>query len=902
MKSRKYILIVLAFLTSLLCTVGASLWVVLTDKIVELIPYEKITPTVTAPTISNAVYYGENVTPTGGTATVNGISINGTWSVDTYISTSGTSPAISTMTTCTFNPTNSKLYNQAIVSTSITMNTVATYGGSHYTTIDGALTKANEKNTGIIYVTPITDYATQYKDGTTGNNVLARTITDKIEEIFSNVTLILPYSGTTYKNRENSLKATDFADAKESTYLKNFLSIADGHTLANKGTIIVGGVLGSATESGNQGHTSGNYAQINMGENSHIQNSGTIDCYGFIKETSKGKNKSFIYNTGTINAPFVIYDYRGPRHTIGSYQAGPISPFAIYDMPNIYSQITTTANAQIMGYVDLFTEGDAPIIGYIAQHNLEHIAVFHKSDAVINLTDNATAIIDYTTTASPNKSTIGKTYITISGGATSGSLTLNVSLMNIINETVDMSAILFPVSWKIDITLTNGIYNLNSQYKFMPGSKLTISESAIANISDNIIFYTSDYSSSYYPAQNTDASFIIDGTVNITAGSFGGYVTAGKNKAILNISTKSLSLTSKEGTGNLSNTYSGTFTESGSVTEKATADINNSGTINEDSDLSTGFYQSDGTTWTLISNPRLYTIKLNYNYDGATESSYSILLEDDQDSVIVTNVFASDPVRAHWEFTGWYTDAECKNPIEDNETTTSLGESITVYAGWKEIEYTLYYNVIYDDGTSSDSIYDSVKFKYSDLSSNPINLPSSPPEGSASTLKLIGWSFSLNTTSNLISVIDATTNFVKHVDGDTIHLYAMITEMYTVIVNPGKDTNYNGGNLLAKKDGTITTELPILNDQKNVPTSEYYFTGKWYTTATYDEGTEFTADTIVTKDNITIYSQWVKKAKLSFDISNASVTYSLDIDGQITGDTKSSDINYFFREEAIITI
>lgn len=859
MKSRKYILIVLAFLTSLLCTVGASLWVVLTDKIVELIPYEKITPTVvTAPTISSSFYYGEEVTPTGGTVTANGKTISGTWSVDTYISASvKDSTTVSTTATCTFKPTESALYNETTKTINVTMNTVAYMGTTYYTTIDGALAVANDANTGKVFAMPITDYATQYKktDGSDGTAVIARTITNKIPVIDPKVELILPYDGATYKNRENSVSATAFADAKESTYLKNFLSIADGHTLKNNGTIIVGGILGTITESGNQGHTSGNYAQINMGENSYIQNSGTIDCYGFIKETSKGKDKSFIYNTGTINAPFVIYDYRGPRHTIGAYDGGGVSPFSIYDMPNIYAQITTTSNAQINGYVDLFTEGE--VLGGLiggAQHNLEEIVVFYKSNAVINLADGATAIIDYSTTASPNYSSLGKTYITISGGASSGSLSLHVAFADLVNKDVDMSSILFPIPWKIDITLTNGTYELNTQYKFMPGSKLTVAESATANISDNIIFYSKAfYKSGYYP-QTTDATFEINGTVNITGGQFGGYITTKKEKAILNISTQTLSCTSKEGTGNLDG-LSGTFTEtttgtSASQTEIATADINNNGTINKDSELSTGFYQSNGSAWTLIANPRLYTVKLNYNYDNATESSYSILLEDDQDSVIVTDVFASDPVRAHWEFTGWYTDAACKNPIEDNATATSVGETITVYAGWKEIEYTLYYNVIYDDMTYSDTVYEPYRFYYSDTLN--INLPTDAPTGSE--LTLVGWYLSIDDTSIRISNLDAA-NFNKYVDGDSIYLYARLTRMYTVTVNTGHE-DLTVGDILVNAGKTITLPTLIVDDLHTDPTYQKQFTGKWYSDSNYT--TEFTASTTVNSD-MTIYGKWESK-------------------------------------------
>lgn len=669
MKIRKYILIVLAFLTSLLCAVGASLWVVLTDKVVLPQEFEQTTPTYTEPTI-NPIFYGEQ-------ATLTSTDTNGTWSIGdttkltassatTANDTQGIGKTIQTTTKVklTFKP-NSIAYSTVTIEATVPMYAVANNSSTYYSRLDDALSNTTS---GTVYAIPF-GYAIE-----TGRAVNAKTIT---KNTTFEATLCLPYSGTTYSNRENSASAPAFADTAESTYLKNLVTLADDVEFTNKGTLIIGGVLGTTTESGNQGHTSGDYAQINMGASSHIANSGTIECYGFIKDN----NDSTIDNTGTIKSPFVVYDYRGPSHTVGAYKAenAGISPFNIFDLPNIYSEITTYSSSTINAFLDLYTQHDT--LG--AQHNLSEISIFASSNAVMNLVSGASVIMDFSTSESPTTE-IGKTDLHFLGGANSGSLSIPVKFESMIDETVSMDSVLFPISWKLNIVFDKGTYNINNQYKLMPGSKVTITESATAEVTNNVILYTKDFKYQY-PQQTRDASLIVEGTLNISDGSFGGYITPSKN-ATLNIANGvGLSLKSKEGAGLmkfiiLEGLITYTFTENtASPTKSLQLPI-----YHGSNGSSTTKAGHTGTTYKAINGAWCpESVSFSYNsMGGSTIENTSGLSVYPNGYTIPDSVNNDDniPTLENHSFEGWYLDSACTQ----NAVGATVWDYTTLYAKWQK--------------------------------------------------------------------------------------------------------------------------------------------------------------------------------------------------------------------------
>ena len=228
---RKYILIILAFLTTLLCAVGSSTWIILSEKTKSPSKRELITPVLSDVKITTPLFYGDTIAlkdlAVTGTATetlADGKTrtIAGTYTVTSKNITSFSAESATTTTdgtgytitnannsaTVQFTPTNTALYDSTTTTISgnaILVYAVAYYTGTsttYYTDIDSALSTANNANTGSVYTLPF-DYSLDSNRARTAKTINTTTV------IQSGVTLLLPYelptsttngTGTTISN------------------------------------------------------------------------------------------------------------------------------------------------------------------------------------------------------------------------------------------------------------------------------------------------------------------------------------------------------------------------------------------------------------------------------------------------------------------------------------------------------------------------------------------------------------------------------------------------------------------------------------------------------------------------------------------------------------------------------
>ena len=379
---------------------------------------------------------------------------------------------------------------------------------TYYTSVEKALSVANSTTSNVtVYVVPGTD-AYIYRDCT----------------INSNVTLSLPYEGTTTLSRSGN--SSSFADAT-STNKVTEIKVMEGVTITMNGTLTIGGVLGSESV-GLSGHTSGLYCQLTMGRNSKIIGNGTINCFGFIKEDKIGNDSIVDMQSGTINMPFVVYDFHGGTYTTTVYLSGGQAPFYIYDMPNIQTKLKCTSNSKIVGYVDLWAS---------SKHNTNEMTIVAKngSAAILNISDGGYIISKYTpasTSTTSREYSLDHSYtdIEVFGGVSTGSMQLEVS-----SAKVDTENVLFPVSWKYRFHLKEGTSSLNTDFKFLPGSSLKVYDGAKLNIDSEVLFFDNSWDGDQatvwykYPDLNVDASFTVDGTCEIN-GSFGGEIKTSSDK------------------------------------------------------------------------------------------------------------------------------------------------------------------------------------------------------------------------------------------------------------------------------------------------------------------------------------------------------------------------------------
>lgn len=431
--------------------------------------------------------------------------------------------------------------------------------GDVYYTIEDALATATDGQT--IIVAGNTSFADSKVSGIYGDST-----TYTLE---SGVTLLLPYnSGITSADAnvaDNTKSAQKYADENEATYLKVQLTVPEGITIESFGRISIGAVLGTAS-AGQSGHTSGDYAQLNLNGNLNLKGAANLDCYGYIK----GNGKVTANDSAVITMPFVVRDFKGGTYTTGAYQvlgSYKQAPFNQYEMPNIQTDMRINYGASLKARASLYAGG---------KRNTTTADMIGSGSGVIRLEEGSyietsfdpiTNRSLYTNdTASGNTTAAGYTTVKIYGGASDSALELKINVG--IDVTISTKGVFLGIPYNFRFEFYNGDYNINMQYKLLPGSSFVVGEGATVNINNNMILYSSfqekiaiedngvykDYDKLYptlVGGEQIDGGKLMlsGGTLNVKSGSFGGVVSVEEGSTgtiAFNSSGVSLSASSTE--------------------------------------------------------------------------------------------------------------------------------------------------------------------------------------------------------------------------------------------------------------------------------------------------------------------------------------------------------------------
>lgn len=317
-------------------------------------------------------------------------------------------------------------------------------------------------------------------------------------EIGSGQTFLIPHvdSGATdisYTEAETdfdygyyTLTATTTAGdlARADSYRYRQLSVPRKVTIENAGILKVGGQITAKSASTMAGSTYRLYGEIYLDGTISVVGSGVLSACGYVVGDGN------VEATGTdakICSPMTIIDYRGgtfcgtaidPTNTVTDKVSGErsISPFTQYTMQNIQTDVEIHQGNRLMAYCNLAT-GDG--------HNSTTTCIVGDATdsnkaGLINLSAGAVFTAEY---ASEDHLTsvytvVGKTYITIRGGAAFGSMDLNAADV----ATVHTSSLVFPLPYNYDITLENGSYQIGYSLGILPGATLTVAEDAYLSI------------------------------------------------------------------------------------------------------------------------------------------------------------------------------------------------------------------------------------------------------------------------------------------------------------------------------------------------------------------------------------------------------------------------------------
>ena len=390
-----------------------------------------------------------------------------------------------------------------------------------------------------------------------GNDTLSGQVALK-----SNTTLLIPYNFKKteinsssdkhpFANSESPNSASDFIKGPLDDLIYT-LTLAEGAelTVPAESKLVVGGITGSCNggnDTGFGGQTVGDHSNINLASSSAIivENGGILSCTGYII----GSGTIKVQPGGDVYEPFIVCEFRGGTYMAVAAKTNKVTPFNSYTMLNIQAPLTIESGGELYGYCDLISSGTS--------HNKTTARVIGTENAIINLSESARLTATYNPDSIwAGKSAVGRTSIVIYGGASTGILSMKITVG--ITVTVTTEGILFPVPYNFDITLEDGNYSIPTMLKLLPGAQLTVGKNAILDIPGTLAIYDGFtdqlYAGPLYPDNqklsasglSEIATFVVDGKLTVS-GTIGGVIQTTGTGTISTDSGSKVLVESKEG-------------------------------------------------------------------------------------------------------------------------------------------------------------------------------------------------------------------------------------------------------------------------------------------------------------------------------------------------------------------
>lgn len=379
---------------------------------------------------------------------------------------------------------------------SVTRLAVAKIGSKKFTNISKAIESSKSGDTIEVIVPTDVERLKNHYQITELNG--KKTIT-----IPKGVTLLIPYKEGTTSSKKSSTSSSTHAFDSPSTYCKNIVSIADNVTLINNGTIEIGGELSSNSGNNPTGCTSGNYAELILGNESILLNHGTINLFGLITEKSEGKSKLVVQpgekdgesKDAIVNMPMYWYDFSGGTalksayDAVDTYKCFPLTDFYFENItPKTYFYYGSTAVSWINIYASkVHGQCDLPLIT--------------KDDSgLIQFVDKGTYVIcDY----DPQTLQMDLSFY---GGCTLNNLVVDLKAATGglngwvgLPDTITTATGFFPVSYHYNVALksiqnSGATYTAsNSSFKFMNGSSLLVDQYSTLKVNGLVCYENFDY-------------------------------------------------------------------------------------------------------------------------------------------------------------------------------------------------------------------------------------------------------------------------------------------------------------------------------------------------------------------------------------------------------------------------
>ena len=627
-----------------------------------------------------------------------------------------------------------------------------------------------------------------------------------------------------------------------------------------------------------------------------------ILAYGYLK----GNGNVNVENGATVQDLFHLYDFKGGGITYGIHESTKeYLPINSYSIHNISCNVRVNAGCVYNTYYEITMGGEwfngiIPVVS-----TAESSALFKLSSGYIE----KRAIPAESATWKNKKDSAGITYgesldkingsnqlagqkedIRICGATVDGSISITIKLVKwgLTVKTVTMETGTnnpLPVPY-MDIRVCNGgdLSLVNSSYKFMPGSSLTVDDGGKLTLDANaklVLYSVEDCSVLEAPATYKEKSgtvkdypysfitrycidkvnaYLLINSNNVTLnGGVSGEIASEKSGIKIEIKKGSTDITVLNVIHDGAKDLLGKFDYADITTRNASTArpmkpcgniiLNSSSTAEENTHFEIGTYYSTkiGSGYAWFKNSATIT----YDPNGGTLSGNTT-----QNITLPSGGYTDlpTPTRKYYSFGGWYF-----NPELTQEATT-IYTTCTLYAKWTPIQYTIKYNLPYDEcGTLANG----------SLSGSEVKTLANPPQTitvDGNEYIFGGWYLNSEYMNDSITAVSAAN--ADNYSG-IINVYAFYRGgTYTV----NYDENPEGLKFTSEIKEEDKPASQVFDKGKTIPATElqsslvqyntnesfnYYFAG-WYLSTDNTE-TIITSLYNTIKDDITLCAKWIKK-------------------------------------------
>lgn len=652
-----------------------------------------------------------------------------------------------------------------------------------------------------------------------------------------------------------------------------------------------------------------------------------ILAYGYLK----GNGNVNVENGATVTDLFHLYDFKGGVITYGIHKNTkeymPINSYSIHNIScnvrvntgcvyNTYYEITM-GGEWFGGIIPVVSTADSAALFKLSSGYIEKRAIPAESATWKNKKDSTGITYGESLDKIKGSNQLAgqKEDIRICGTAVDGSIKITVTLKKILS--VDMETGTnnpLPVPY-MDIRVCNGgdLSLVNSSYKFMPGSSLTVDDGGKLTLSANakLVLYSvedcsaleapvtykkSDGTITSYPfsfitrycIDKVDAYLLINSNNVTLNGEISGKIISEKSGIKLEIKKDSADITVldvvHDGATQLWPTnfyYADVTTRKASSARpmKPCGNIIKSYSTAAESFFSAGTYYSTkiGSDYVWFKNSATITYHTNGGTLNGTSENTTHNITLPSGGYISSNL--PEPTRPYYEFNGWYYDSAL------TQKATAIFASCDLYAGWTPIQYKIKYNLPYVECGTLDN---------GSLSGAELKTLATPPQtitvdGTEYTFS--GWYLNPDRTGNPITEVSAGNANEQNI----INVYAFYRGgTYTVNYEEDPENLLSNNHLTAEKPESQTfdkgkavylSELRSLNSYNDDTSFMFYFAG-WYL-STDSSRTTITSLRSTIDGDITLCAKWIKKAQLKIELPVFE-------NGNRTGNTTIYDTHKYF--------